>query len=65
MECGALKTWLKSEGVEYQDIDISVNQDEFSKITQETKQLKVPTIEIDGEYIVGFDRDKIVEKLKK
>ncbi len=65
MECQALKTWLKSEGIDFKGIDISVDQDAFGKVVNKTKEMKVPTIEINKEYIVGFDRDKILDKIKK
>ncbi len=62
IECQALKTWLKNEGIEYEEVDAVENPNEFNKVVGITKQLKVPTIEINGEYVVGFNRDIIKQK---
>ena len=61
--CVTLKNFLKENNVEFQEIDVSENQDEAKKMIEKSGQMGVPVIEIDGEIIVGFDRGKIKEAL--
>lgn len=65
VECKALKEWMKQEGIEFEEIDVSVDQESFSRVVNKTKQMKVPTIKIGDEYIVGFKKDDILNKIKK
>lgn len=65
IECQALKNWLAVEGIEYEEFDAYENIDEFNRVVGKTKQLKVPTIDIDDEYVVGFNKKKLDELIKK
>ena len=62
--CVALKGFLEENKVEFEEIDVSQDQESMKMIVEKTGQMGVPVIDIDGELIVGFDRKKIVELLK-
>ena len=62
--CVALKGFLEENKVEFEEIDVSQDQESMKIIVEKTGQMGVPVIDIDGELIVGFDRQKIVELLK-
>jgi len=61
--CVAVKEFLKENKVEFEDIDVSQDEESIKMIVEKTGQMGVPVIDIDGELIVGFDRQKIVELL--
>lgn len=61
--CVVLKTFLKDNGFEYEDIDVSQDQEAQTEMIEQTGQMGVPVTEIEGEYIIGFDQKKIKEKL--
>lgn len=62
--CVALKEFLKEQNVEFEEIDVSQNQLAAEEVVARTGQMGVPVVEIDGELVVGFDREKISQLLK-
>jgi len=62
--CVTLKKFLKEKGVEFADIDVSANEKELQEMIDRSGQMGVPVVEIDGQIVVGFNRDKILELLK-
>ncbi len=61
--CVTLKKFLKEKGIEFADIDVSQDEKELQKMIDESGQMGVPVVNIDGQIIVGFDRNKITELL--
>ena len=61
--CIGVKQFLKENNVEFEDIDVSANEEAAQEMTEKSGQMGVPVLDIDGEIIVGFDRDKITALL--
>lgn len=61
--CFALKKFLEEKGVEVEVIDVASDLVAQQEMIDKTKQATVPVMEIDGEYIVGFDRKRITKLL--
>ena len=61
--CVTLKRFLQENGFEFEDIDVSQDEKAQQEMIAKSGQLGVPVVEIDGEIVVGFDRDKILELL--
>jgi glutaredoxin-like YruB-family protein len=57
--CHMLKDYLSDKGIEFNEIDISASFDATNWVLNHTGKIGVPVIDIDGEIIVGFDREKI------
>jgi len=55
--------FLKERNIEFEEIDLSQDEKTKEEIIQKTGQIGVPVIEINGEYIVGFDKEKIFQLL--
>ena len=62
--CVTLKEFLKENNIEFEDIDVSKDKVALDKMIKKSKQLGVPVVDIDGQIIVGFDKQKISELLK-
>ena len=62
--CLALKKFLEEQGVEFEEIDVSQDEKAREEMIKKTGQMGVPVVEIDGEIVVGFDREKIIKLLK-
>ena len=62
--CTTLKEFLKERGVEFEEIDVSQDEKAMKEMVEKTGQMGVPVMEIDGEIVVGFDREKIIKLLK-
>lgn len=63
--CAIAKEYLKSKGIEFEDIDVSKDEKAAMEMIQKSGQMGVPVIEIDGEIVIGFDKKAIDEKLEK
>lgn len=61
--CQAVKDYLRSCQVEFEEVDVSTDIEQARQLVEKTGQYGVPVIDIDGEYIVGFDRDAINTRL--
>ena len=61
--CIRLKEFLKNSNVAFENIDVSSDPAKTDEMVKKSGQMGVPVIEIDGEVIVGFDRDAINQKL--
>ena len=57
--CTKVKTYLKSKGISFTDVDVSKDQKAAMDLMKKSGQSGVPQIEINGKIIVGFDQPKI------
>lgn len=62
--CQVLKSFLKEKNVVFEDIDVSQNEAALKEMVDKSGQMGVPVVDIDGQIVIGFDRNKIVELLK-
>lgn len=62
--CKMAKEFFKENNIEYTDVDVAVDLKEREEMVQKSGQMGVPVIDIDGEIIIGFDREKIKDLLK-
>ena len=61
--CIRVKQFLKDSAVSFEDIDVSTNQEAAQEMIKRSSQMGVPVIDIEGELIVGFDKDRIKKAL--
>ncbi len=61
--CVALKEFLKEKNIEFEDIDVSENEKAQKEMIEKSGQMGVPVVEIDGQIVVGFDKEKIIKLL--
>lgn len=62
--CHKLKDWLKEKEIEFEEVDVSKDQEAAKKIIEKSGQMGVPQIEIGEKVIVGFNPEAIEEELK-
>ena len=62
--CVRAKQFLKDSAVNFEDIDVANDQDAAQEMMKRSGQMGVPVIDIDGELIVGFDKEKIKKLLE-
>jgi len=63
--CIMVKDYLKHEKVNFEDIDVGSNHDKAQEMIEKSGQYGVPVVELDGKVIIGFDKHKIEQTLKK
>ena len=62
--CFTLKEFLKEKGIEFEEIDVSKDEKAREEMIKKSGALEAPIVEIDGQIVVGFDKEKIVKLLK-
>ena len=62
--CKLAKQYFSSKGLSYEDFDVSANRTAMEEMVKLSGQMGVPTIVINGQIIVGFDKARIEEILK-
>ncbi len=62
--CKKVKQFLDEHDVEYEDIDVSSDQEKAQAMIKLSGQMGVPVVDIDGEITVGYD-EKTLKKLLK
>jgi len=62
--CKTLKDYLTKNNIEFANIDVSKDEKELDKMIKDSGQMGVPVVDIDGEIITGFDKQKIDALLK-
>ena len=61
--CFTLKEFLKEKGIEFEEIDVSKDEKARDEMIKKSGRLEAPIIEIDGQIVVGFDKEKICKLL--
>lgn len=61
--CVTLKKFLDEKGIKYEAVDVSQSEKDLQEMVDKSGQMGVPVVDIDGQIVVGFNRNKIVELL--
>ena len=62
--CAMAKAFLKEHGVPFVERDVAGDKAAATEMMEKSGQMAVPVLDINGEIIVGFDRDAIKKALK-
>lgn len=57
--CQRAKQFFKENNIDFENIDVSDNQQAVEEMVTKSGQMGVPVLDIDGKIIVGFDKEKI------
>jgi len=57
--CRTLKDYLKNNQIQFRDIDVSKDEKAATEMVKRSGQQGVPQSLIDGQVVVGFDRNRI------
>ncbi len=63
--CKRTKEFLKEKNVQFDDINVAEDREAAKEMVEKSGQMGVPVIEIDGEIVVGFDKEKLESLLAK
>jgi glutaredoxin-like YruB-family protein len=61
--CLKAKDFLKENNIEFENIDVSQDSAKADEMIKKTGQMGVPVLDIDGEIIIGFDKERIKQVL--
>lgn len=57
------RSFLEANNIPFTDIDVAADKEARKGMISRSKQLSVPAIDIDGEFVIGFDEARLREKL--
>lgn len=57
--CYLLKEYLKENKIEFEDVDVSQDEEALNEMVRKTGAMAVPVLEVDGQIVIGFDKEKI------
>lgn len=57
--CQVVKRYLEERNISYREVDVSTDMEAAMEMIRKSGQQGVPVVEIDGEIVVGFDRERI------
>ncbi len=58
------KEYFKSKNLKYEEVSLVANPEAQQMVISKTGMVAAPIIEINGKFVVGFNREKIQEALK-
>lgn len=61
--CIRAKQFLTENNIAFTNYDVSTDQEKTEEMVRKSGQMAVPVLDIGGEIIVGFDKEKIKEAL--
>lgn len=57
--CIRAKAYLDSQGIRYENIDVSTNKEGLEEMVKISGQMGVPVIVVDGKIVIGFDKPRL------
>ncbi len=57
------REFFKKNSVQYEEYNVASDMKAREEMVQKSHQLGVPVIDVDGQVIVGFDRDTLASLL--
>jgi len=61
--CIRVKQFLKENNIIFEDFDVGADRGKADEMVKVSGQMGVPVLDIQGEVIVGFDKEKIKQAL--
>ena len=61
--CLTLRFFLKEHNIDFKEIDVAKDKEAAREMIENLGQMRVPVMDIDGQIVVGFDKEKISELL--
>lgn len=63
--CYVVKDYLTQKGIEFEEIDLYEQPEKRKEMEEISQQKNIPVLVINEEIIIGWDKEKIDEVLKK
>ena len=62
--CQMSKEYFKENGVAYEEFDVASDMERRTEMVDKSGGMAVPVIDIDGQIVVGFDKERLAELLE-
>ena len=61
--CTMVKDFLKKNNIQFENVNVGIDAKVRQEMIDKSGQMGVPVIDIDGQIIVGFEKDAISKAL--
>lgn len=61
--CTMAKDYLEDNKVEFEEKDVSTDETARDEMVEKSSQMSVPVIDVAGEMVIGFDKEKLAKLL--
>ena len=62
--CRMAKDFFKEHNVQYEEYNVTEDLKAREEMVSKSGQMGVPVIDVEGELIVGFDKERLMELLR-
>ncbi|MBO0994373.1 glutaredoxin family protein [Bacillus sp. SD088] len=59
--CDMMKNFLKENELPFKEVNVQQDPDAANRLVQATGQMGVPQTEIEGQWVLGFDPEKVMQ----
>jgi len=62
--CDMMKNFLQQNQISYTEVNVQQDQAAAQKLVETTGQMGVPQTNINGQWVLGFDPERVLELVK-
>lgn len=62
--CTMMKNFLEAQGLPFKEVNVQQDAEAARKLVDETGQMGVPQTKVNGEWVLGFDPEALMAKVK-
>lgn len=62
--CTMVKNLLNSQGLTFKEVNVGLDQAAANRLVRATGQLGVPQTEINGQWVLGYDPERIMQLVR-
>lgn len=63
--CDMMKNFLDQQNISYTNIDVQKDPIAANRLVETTGQMGVPQTNVNGQWVLGFDPNRVMELLQK
>ena len=63
--CTMAKNWFKENRIRYTEYNVARDMKKADEMVKKSGQMGVPVLDVNGRIIVGFDKQKIEQALRR
>lgn len=62
--CDMMTNFLKEKGIPFKEVNVQQDEVAANRLIQTTGQMGVPQTEVNGQWVLGFDPEKVMQIIK-
>lgn len=63
--CKVAKNFLETNNIDFQYINVEEDEVALEQMIEKTHMMKVPVLDIDGQILVGFNKENIIKAINR